>query len=85
MSTFKVGDVVLIKYDGTLGTVSRTHSTNNRLHDIKGLRGSIYPNQYACEIEHIEKLKNTELGRAIACTLEWYPSLNPDFIIAAVS
>jgi hypothetical protein len=53
----KINDIVLIKYNNTIGRVQKIKETSYRpLYDIKGVDGFLYSNQYGNEIVQINNL-----------------------------
>ena len=62
MTRFREGDIVLILCDFTIGRIEWIHQ-NGKLHNIRGLNGFKYPNQYANEIVPIKKLDEVSLEK----------------------
>jgi len=62
MTEFKEGEIVLILCNFTIGRVEWIHQ-NGELHNIIGLDGFKYPNQYANEIVPIRGLGEVGLKK----------------------
>ena len=65
MNELSVGDIVVLHYNNRLGYIFQIHKVPaGPLHDVKGLDGFCYPNQFASELTLVRGIGWDQLVQA---------------------